>query len=58
MATRTLSIRRERLGELTTSELTSVVAASGRLCEPPTGPITADLCPTWDCTGCHLTCGC
>ena len=57
MATRTLSIRRELLGELTTGELASVVGASGWLCEPITGPFT-DLCPTWDCTGCHITCGC
>ena len=60
MAKRTLSIRSERLGELTTSELTSVIGgvpASGWLCEPITGPITG-ICPSWDCTGCHITCTC
>lgn len=49
---KTLTIRRDRLGELTSDELTSVVAGvSGVLC-------LTGICPTWDCTGCHLTCGC
>ena len=60
MKTRTLSLRRERLTELTGSELTSVAGASGLLCDVlGTGVIAiTQLCPTWDCTGCYLTCGC
>lgn len=57
MSSHTLSLRRERLAELTPGELASVAGASGLPCEPITAPIT-DLCPTWDCTGCHITCGC
>ena len=58
MAKRTLSIHRERLGELSTGELASVVGGvSGWLCEPITAPITG-ICPSWECTGCHITCTC
>ncbi len=47
-----LSLRVDRLGELSSEELGSVVgAASGIVC-------VTNLCPTWDCTGCYLTCGC
>ncbi|HVF06184.1 MAG TPA: hypothetical protein VNA20_15185 [Frankiaceae bacterium] len=53
MKHRTLSLRTEHLAELTTSELTSVAGASGLPCDLLTG-----ACPTWDCTGCHITCGC
>lgn len=53
MKNRMLSLRTERLTELTTGELTSVAGASGTPCYILTG-----ICPTWDCTGCHVTCGC
>jgi hypothetical protein len=58
MAQRRLTLRTERLAELTAGELESVNGASGLPCEPITAPITADLCPTWQCTGCYLTCTC
>jgi hypothetical protein len=52
VSARKLSLRAERLAELSTPELESVVGGiSGILC-------LTNLCPTWDCTGCHLTCGC
>ena len=57
MKSRTLSLRRERLSELTLGQLESVAGASGLPCEPITAPIT-DLCPSWECTGCHITCTC
>lgn len=47
-----LTLRRDRLGELSDGELGSVVAGvSGVLC-------LTGICPTWECTGCYLTCGC
>jgi hypothetical protein len=62
MKQRTLSIRRECLGELTDSELTAVAGASGLACDVVTTVATTKfltgICPTWDCTGCYLTCGC
>jgi hypothetical protein len=55
MKNRTLTIRRDSLGELSNVELESVAGGvSGILC---LGPLTS-ICPTWDCTGCYLTCGC
>ena len=57
MAPRTLTLRSERIAELSVAELESVAGASGLPCEPITGPFT-DLCPTWYCTGCYPTCGC
>ena len=53
MRIRTLSIRRDRLADLTPDQMSSVVGASGLPC----GLLTS-ICPTWDCTGCHITCGC
>lgn len=62
MKTRTLTIRREQLGELNAGELASVAGASGWLCDYVYIHVDTDLvtgiCPTWDCTGCYLTCGC
>jgi hypothetical protein len=58
---RTLSLRREQLGQLSDGELTAVAGASGIVCDILSwiaGPKVTDLCPTWDCTGCYLTCGC
>ncbi|HEX8002439.1 MAG TPA: hypothetical protein VF519_07060 [Mycobacteriales bacterium] len=52
MRNRTLSLRTDRLGELTAGELTSVVGAASALA------CLTGICPTWDCTGCYLTCGC
>jgi hypothetical protein len=47
-----LNVRVERLGDLSSDELGSVVGGvSGALC-------LTGICPTWDCTGCYLTCGC
>ena len=43
---RTLTLRTEWLGELTTSELASVAGASGLPCD-----LTDDLPPTRRCTG-------
>ena len=56
MKTRTLSLRTDRLGELTNDELGSVVGGVSLL-PCLVGPLT-NICPTWDCTGCYLTCGC
>lgn len=58
MKNRTLSLRADSLGALTTDELGSVVGAmpaSGLPCLLD-APALTDLCPTWDCTGCHVTC--
>ena len=43
---RTLTLRTEHLGELTTGDLASVAGASGLPCEPLTA-----ICPTHNCTG-------
>lgn len=51
MTSRTLSLRRERLTELVTSELESVNGASGPPCEPTLG----SLVPTCGCTGHYPT---
>lgn len=58
MKTRTLSLRADRLGELDSAELTSVVGASGLPCDLVNTKLLTGICPTWDCTGCYLTCGC
>lgn len=55
MKSRTLSLRADRLGELTPGELTSVVGGASIVivCIEITR-----LCPTWECTGCYPTCTC
>lgn len=60
MKNRSLSIRREQLGELNAGELESVAGASGLLCDLIyiNTDLVTGICPTWDCTGCYLTCGC
>lgn len=51
---RTLSLRREQLGELTEGELAVVAGASGLLCDLFTVVQQPTYwCPTWDCTGCY-----
>ena len=52
MTSRKLTLRREHLSELTTSELSSVAAASGLPCD--TIAVT-QLCPTFGCTGHYPT---
>lgn len=48
MTSRKLTLRREHLAELTTSDLRSVGGASGPPCD--TIEVT-QLCPTFGCTG-------
>lgn len=58
----TLTLRRDTLGQLTTDELAAVVGAAAVAQDDGLGTkdciALTDLCPTWDCTGCYLTCGC
>lgn len=62
MKKHTLSLRRDTLGQLTTDELGAVVGAAAERADDGVGTTgciaITDLCPTWDCTGCYLTCGC
>ena len=51
---RRLSLRTEHLAELTPGELAEVAGGAS----DPTCIVLTGICPTWDCTGCHLTCGC
>lgn len=53
MKNRTLTLRSDRLGELSNDELTTVVGGGISLV-----PCLTPFIPTWDCTGCYLTCGC
>jgi hypothetical protein len=54
---RSLTLRADRLGDLSTEELADVVGAFPARTILDCIAIT-QLCPTWDCTGCYLTCGC
>lgn len=53
-----LALRAETLGELNASELTSVVAASGLPCDLVNTRLLTGICPTFECTGCYVTCTC
>lgn len=58
MKNRTLSLRADSLGELTPDELGSV-GGGGVSLLPCLIDLTSGLTPlvpTWDCTGCHVTC--
>ncbi|HEU0131973.1 MAG TPA: hypothetical protein VFQ85_13365 [Mycobacteriales bacterium] len=47
---RTLTLRTERLAELTAADLGAVAGASGLPCEVQV-ELTKELCPSYGCTG-------
>jgi hypothetical protein len=53
---RTLALHSDRLGELTNDELSAVAAGAISLLPCLDLSALTPLIPTWDCTGCHVTC--